>query len=168
MRLRLFIFITILGIILFNSCSEKIEKKENISKANLKKVDWSDLKGFDNDNLDLAFSVFKKDCKGSKKFKDLKEICQKTEKDKGGEEFFRNNFTPYQLISENKKEEGLITGYYEPLLFGSLTKTDRYQYPIYSVPKNLLIVDFTSVYPELKKYKLRGKLVGNKIIPYDG
>ena len=31
----------------------------------------------------------------------------------------------------------------------------------------MYIVDFTSIYPDLKTYKLRGKLVGNKVLPYD-
>ena len=31
----------------------------------------------------------------------------------------------------------------------------------------MIIVDLTDIYPELKKYRLRGKVEGNKLIPYD-
>ena len=31
----------------------------------------------------------------------------------------------------------------------------------------MVVVDLSSVYPELKKYRLRGKIQGNKLIPYD-
>lgn len=35
--------------------------------------------------------------------------------------FFERRFTPYR-ISNNKIEKGLFTGYYEPILYGSLKK----------------------------------------------
>lgn len=30
-----------------------------------------------------------------------------------------------------------------------------------------MVVDLTSVYPEPSKFRLRGKVVGNKLVPYD-
>jgi len=35
----------------------------------------------------------------------------------------------------------LFTGYYEPFLEGSLEKTDRYRFPLYGVPDDLIVVD---------------------------
>lgn len=49
-------------------------------------------------------------------------------------QFFERNFTPYQ-IANNGKKEGLFTGYYEPLLYGSYVKTDNYAYPLMRLPK---------------------------------
>lgn len=162
---NLFIFVVLSTF--FIGCSQKIEKIPNISKANIQKVEWSELKGFETDDLKLAFNVFQKDCVSSKKYKNLRDVCEKSINTNNSKEFFKTNFTPYKLLSDDYSDTGLITGYYEPLLFGSLTKTDKYKYPIYSVPKNLLTIDFGKIYPELKKYRLRAKLVGNKIVPYD-
>ncbi len=50
--------------------------------------------------------------------------------------FFETHFTPYR-IANNGKESGLFTGYYEPLLYGSLKKQGDFKYPIYAAPKNL-------------------------------
>jgi membrane-bound lytic murein transglycosylase A len=161
-----FIFCT-LPLISFIGCSSKIEQKPDISKANLQKFNWSDLKGFSTDNLDLAFDVFKKDCVKSKRYENLKDVCNLNKGKNSSEQFFTSNFTPYKLISNTNQDIGLITGYYEPLLFGSLTKTKKYKYPIYSVPKDLLTIKLSKIYPELKKYTLRGKLVDNKIVPYE-
>jgi len=151
---------------LFTGCAQKTIEKSDISKADLQKVNWQDIQGFEEDNLDKALEVFKKDCKSSKKYKNLSDACLKAEVSTDGKYFFKTNFTPYKLMSE-AEDIGLITGYYEPLLQGSLTKTGRYRYPIYSVPKDLINVDLSEAYPSLKKYRLRGKLVGNILIPYD-
>lgn len=48
--------------------------------------------------------------------------------------FFERFFTPV-LISDQR--EALFTGYYEPELRGSLSRTDRYQHPIYRLPDDL-------------------------------
>ena len=150
----------------FTGCAVKIEQKPNVSKANLVKQNWDDLEGFKQDDLPIALEVFKKDCVSSKRYKNLEEVCLKSKTTRDAKKFFLSNFTPYKLVEEDAHDKGLITGYYEPLLYGSLKKTDKYKYPIYSTPEDLLTIDLSSVYPELKKYKLRGKLVGNKIVPY--
>ena len=160
----------------FTGCSMKEEiapKEEKIvtpvkpSTENMKAISFNEIDGFFKDDLNHALEVFKKDCKKSKKNELFKDVCQKAEFENDGKKFFTLNFQPYKLLDENFSDEGLITGYYEPLLYGSLRKTSRYKYPLYKTPKDMYIVDFTSIYPDLKTYKLRGKLVENKVIPYD-
>ncbi len=80
--------------------------------------------------------------------------------------FFETRFTPWQATQEDGSAEGLVTGYYEPLLKGDRVRTERARYPLYAVPEDLVTVDLASVYPELKSLRLRGRLVGNKIVPY--
>lgn len=90
-------------------------------------------------------------------------------------QFFENRFTPYRVISatlvdgqETRREtQGLMTGYYEPLLRGSRTRTAPYLTPLYRVPDDLLVIDLASLYPELGKLRLRGRLEGRKVVPYD-
>jgi len=159
-----------ISLLLFTGCSQKIEQKRDISKANFQKIDMLKINGFQEDNLNKALKVFIKDCKASKKDKKLTAICHKANKSVNFEnpkEFFTKNFTAYQLISDEGDDEGLITGYYEPLLQGSYYKTKRYKYPVYEVPKDLLTISLSEVYPSLSDYRLRGKLVGNKIVPYE-
>jgi len=161
--------ISVLIVLFITGCATKIEQKPSITKANLQKVSWKELNGFNNDNLNLSFEVFKKACTKSIRDKNLKAICIKANQldIKNGKKFFTKYFIPYKLLDNNNHQKGLITGYYEPILDGSLIKTKKYKYPIYKTPKDLLTVDFSSLYPELKDYTLRGKLVGNKVIPYN-
>jgi membrane-bound lytic murein transglycosylase A len=131
------------------------------------KTSWKDVVGFEDDNLDFALEVFQKDCRARRVNKNLKEVCKKSLKYANGKEFFTTNFVPYKLLNEKGSTKGLITGYYEPILNGSYIKTSKYKYPIYKVPKDLIIVRLSSIYPSLKKYTLRGKIVGNKLVPYE-
>jgi membrane-bound lytic murein transglycosylase A len=123
--------------------------------------------GFDKDNLNIALKVFQKDCKARRVNKILKGVCKKSFNYNDGYKFFTLNFTPYKLLNKKQKDIGLITGYYEPILNGSFTKTAKYKYPIYKTPKDLITVRLSSIYPSLKRYALRGKIKGDKLVPYE-
>ena len=89
-------------------------------------------------------------------------------------QFFSTRFDAYRVLSSSfedgrvtaTRDAGLATGYYEPLLKGNRSRTERYATPIYRVPPDLLIVDLSGVYPELKSMRLRGKLQGRRVVPY--
>ncbi len=174
------IFISLTTLFLFSGCATKEEiisqeqKTEETQQdtiktdaKNMQAVTFNDIDGFYRDDLNHALEVFKKDCKKSKKNELFMNVCHKAEYETDGYKFFTINFQPYKLLDSNSSDEGTITGYYEPLLYGSLQKNKRYKYPVYKTPKDMMIVDFVSAYPELKTYKLRGKLVDNRVIPYD-
>lgn len=80
--------------------------------------------------------------------------------------FFESRFTPHKVAGEDGKRKGLVTGYYEPLLEGSLVRTERFRYPIYQRPQNLLTVDLGELYPELHGRPVRGRLQGTRVVPY--
>lgn len=80
--------------------------------------------------------------------------------------FFEHWFVPHPVYGRDGKRQGLITGYYEPLLLGSRSQSQRFRYPLYGRPQDLLTIDLTDVYPDLKGRRLRGKLRGNRVIPY--
>lgn len=81
--------------------------------------------------------------------------------------FFREAFQPYQIFAfSTESPEGIVTGYYEPLLRGSRTRTAKYRYPLYAPPQDLITVDLSGLYPDLKHRRLRGRLEGNRLVPY--
>ena len=61
---------------------------------------------------------------------------------------------------------GLVTGYYEPVLAGSRSRSERFGEPVYGVPEDLVAVDLASLYPELRALRLRGRLEGSRLVPY--
>lgn len=56
--------------------------------------------------------------------------------------FFEARFVPYQVVhgGPGKAAHGLLTGYYEPLIDGSLTPTNRFTVPVYRRPPDLINV----------------------------
>jgi len=80
--------------------------------------------------------------------------------------FFEAWFVPNQVRAAGGSDTGLITGYYEPLLHGARQRGGAFQTPLYRVPDDLLTIELASVYPDLKGRRLRGRLSGNKVVPY--
>ena len=80
--------------------------------------------------------------------------------------FFESHFSPYEVAAADGRIEGIVTGYYEPLLAGSRTKSARFAVPIYAPPADLLTVDLGALYPELKDQRVRGRVDGRKVVPY--
>lgn len=80
--------------------------------------------------------------------------------------FFERHFTPHRLYNERGRRDGLITGYYEPVLDGSLTRSERFRYPILRRPIDLLNIELGDLYPDLKGRRLRGRLDGRRVLPY--
>lgn len=77
--------------------------------------------------------------------------------------------TPYRIerVTGRKSEtQGLVTGYFEPLIHGARERSEVFATPLYRPPDDLLIVDLASVIPELKGKRVRGRLEGNKVVPY--
>ena len=134
------------------------------SKTN--NIDFKDINGFYEDDLNLAFKIFKNSCKQSSKNKIFKDVCQNIDSTNNGKEFFTKNFI-VKSLSSKKETPILITGYYEPLLKGSRTKSEIYKYPIYKTPKDLITLKDKIKYKHFKRYRYKAKLFNGKYIPYD-
>lgn len=80
--------------------------------------------------------------------------------------FFEARFAAYRIVAPDGSRDGLVTGYYEPILRGSRTPTGGYRYPVYGVPDDLIVVDLAGLHPELKNLRLRGRVDGRRLVPY--
>src|SRR5471032_2888218 len=132
---------------------------------------YAALPGWDKDDVRAAWPAFMSSCGVLVKKADWKEACTIARSVNGADEravrgFFEAFLVPNQVIAPDGASDGLITGYYEPLLHGARKKGGVYQTPLYKVPDDLITVDLASVYPELKGMRLRGRLVGKKVVPY--
>ena len=114
-----------------------------------------------NENYKEVLESFKENCKTKKAYTLYGDLCVKAESITNAESFIKENFTLTAL-----GENGLLTGYYEPELRGSLIQTRKYKYPIYNTPHDLIVVQLGSIYKKLQHYRLRGRLVSNTLIPY--
>ena len=81
-------------------------------------------------------------------------------------QFFEKYFVPYRVSNPDGSLSGMVTGYYEPLLQGARKRGGKYQTPLHRAPDDILTIELASVFPELKGQRVRGRLVGNKVMAY--
>ena len=149
------------------------EKEKDIAQYGLlKKSKWDEVNNIINDDhLSLVWPVWLRSCDALRNKDAWKEVCQLSNNltsptDHDIKTFFYQNFNLYKALQKNGKDEGLVTGYYQPLLKGSKKRSRKYQIPLYGPPSDLITVDLSEVYPDLKYKRLRGRVEGNKLIPY--
>lgn len=142
----------------------------------LKPALWDDVDGLNQDNLSLSWPAWMQSCSTLVNKPVWQKACsaalqlnsQTASKPnlEAVQSYFKQYFSVYKTTNIDGTESGLITGYYEPLLKGSRSKTAKYPNPLYQAPTDLITVELDSIYPELKYKRLRGRLVGNKLVPY--
>jgi len=154
----------LLTILLFIGCS--IAPKNEQKKPQLIKKSFTDLPNFNDANFTIVKKLFVKNCKTKKAKTIYGKLCQDVPKNDDAKAFFTQNFNPYMLTNTTEDSRGLLTGYYEASIHASHKPSKKYKYPIYTTPKDLIMVDLSPIYPSLKQYRLRGRIVGNKLVPY--
>lgn len=78
----------------------------------------------------------------------------------------KKSFTLYKSVGDDKRGHVLVTGYYEPLLYGSLTKNDEYRWPLYAKPDDLIEVALGAFSSSLAGKKIKGRIKGKALVPY--
>ncbi len=108
--------------------------------------------------------VKRKDATGLTRGEDWAGACQRanTITASDARSFFENEFDVVQ-IGDGK---GFATGYYEPEIVGSRSRSDRYSVPVYKRPPELKELDLGEFSETLKGKKIRGKVVGDTFVPF--
>jgi len=112
------------------------------SIASFSAVSWQALPGWQEDDLSQAWPAWLKSCDAFRKRNseiDWQAVCVKTStvSPKDGQairQYFENNLQAFEIRNSSGSESGLITGYYEPVMNGSQTKTGAYSVPLYAYP----------------------------------
>lgn len=145
----------------------------------LKRADFSDLQGWDSDNLAAASGAFSKSCKrilkkpAQARFGALKEagtygdwqplctrfnVLAENKADNAAlRYFFENEFVPFK-VSAGRNDKGLFTGYYEASLKGSKVRQGPFQTPLYGRPNDLVMVHLGEFRPSLKGQRIAGRV----------
>jgi membrane-bound lytic murein transglycosylase A len=143
---------------------------------------WAEIAGWNDDDHLAAFKTFRTSCKpivsqlkapadakplGSS----LREPCRAaraTEVTDAAQarDFFEHHFVPLR-ISKIGDSDGFVTGYYEPVIDGSRTRSDVYNVPVYRRPSNLFVRGVKQSASGLpNKGQVFRKIGRRKLVPY--
>ncbi|MDR2151640.1 MAG: murein transglycosylase A [Helicobacteraceae bacterium] len=134
-------------------------------------VSWKALSGWKKDDHGEALTAFVKSCDRLAASPLWTKVCAEAKETSADDRvsarlFFETHFQPYEVIADGTNKEGLITGYYLPLLNGDRQKSKRFAYPIYKKPADLVVVDLRSFGINARK-EARGRLSSDgRITPY--
>jgi membrane-bound lytic murein transglycosylase A len=142
--------------------------------ARFEPVAWSKLPGWRADDALAAWPAIVSSCSVIHARTEWQPFCSAlVAASPGDAEFVRafveQHLTPFRVVrltGRKRATTGLVTGYYEPLLRGSRERVEPFTTPLYRRPDDLLIVELATLYPELKGKRVRGRLDGNKVVPF--
>ncbi|MFC3909383.1 murein transglycosylase A [Legionella dresdenensis] len=151
----------------------------------LKPAAFKKLPGWDKSNVKKSLETFQVSCKtflrqdpesnaGSEliplQVKDWQPACRAAiainpVTRNAAKKFFQHWFKPIEFYNK-QTVKGLFTGYYMPLLHGSLTRTAKYNVPIYGMPRNLVTVNLSDFNNDYGSKRIIGRMEKGKIRPY--
>jgi membrane-bound lytic murein transglycosylase A len=110
------------------------------SKGRWTTATWGELPGFEEDNLFEAWNAWIKSCERPTPLfasycGDVRRLSIGTPEQQ--REWLRQNFQPQRLESAQGDPNGLLTGYFEPQLEASRSRTPTFNVPIYQPPRDL-------------------------------
>jgi len=132
------------------------------------KVPFASVPGWQAAELALGLRAFAAGCARMAAAGPLRRACEAARAVPAGDEPAARRFVEanFDLWSINGTDTGLVTGYYEPVMAGSRTRSERFRHPVYGIPDDLIAVDLEAVAPDLKGLRLRGRLEGARVVPY--
>lgn len=137
----------------------------------LKPADWQEIDALTKDDVTKAWPAWKLGCVSLKAKPAWLSVCNEADKLDNPPssvivDYFKNNFSVYRTTNLDGSNTGMITGYYAPVIKGSRVKTYQYRFPLYTRPDDLITVELSKLFPELANKRVRGRVVGTKLVPY--
>lgn len=155
------------------------------------------LPGWNNGHMAGALASFKEGCRVKSRDPMWSNLCSRAASlpinEGTARDFFMANFRPWS-VTNGGKNTGLMTGYYEPGINGSMFYRPSSRFPIYGVPRDLVTLNtggrsgqvrfdmrgpnkasvspngrFTANindFPDRKGSQVKGRIVGSRLVPY--
>ena len=112
------------------------------SIASFNAVSWQALPGWQDDDVSQAWPAWLKSCDVLRKRSgevNWRQVCTQAASISSRDtqsirRYFESHFQAYEVRNSSGSDTGLITGYYEPVMNGSLTRTSTFTVPLYAYP----------------------------------
>ena len=142
-------FFAVLGALLLASCdlsTPTVSGDNSVIPSNFKRVSYSALPGWRDDDVRYALQAFRNSCKAKIQFTGrvipdrelFAEKCRMLPSASADiatvRAWFESNFQPYQIFNDNGTDRGTYTGYYSPIIPACRTKTATCNEPLMGIP----------------------------------
>ena len=145
----------------------------------LEPAEISDLDGWDDDSLDGFGAALARSCTVMARREeadlgiagspaDWRRVCERAAAAVGPaalRQALAEELLPW-AVRDRDRDQGLLTGYYEPLLHGSLRRTDRFTIPLYLRPPELVDIDLGAFRDDLRGRRLAGIVRDRRLVPF--
>jgi membrane-bound lytic murein transglycosylase A len=166
------------------SLKQESSKQEPLksSGSQFEPLKWSELTGWAADDHLAAFAAYQAGCRAARRkprsedrgqiFGALTNVCRKAlalepQNSAAARAFFEQNFQPVR-IARLGEGEGLVTGYYEPVVAGSRFPSPEFSVPIYRRPRDLVADGYKQgsiAFPN-KGGRIGRRTENNDLVPY--
>src|SRR5262245_32184294 len=153
-----------------------------LAGSQLEPVPWTELAGWTDDDHLAAFAAYQSSCqvlRNMRRADDRGEIraalgnaCRnalglRPRDARAARSFFEQNFQPVR-ISRLGEREGLLTGYFEPIVAGSRFPSPEFHVPVYRRPRDLVATGYKpgSVAFPNKGVRIARRNANNELVPY--
>jgi membrane-bound lytic murein transglycosylase A len=138
---------------------------------------WNNLPGWRADDPRAAWPALLLSCRTPRLAQPWGDFCRAAQavnlQDAAAQRrLIESRLKPWRLTSvaqdgsNERRDTGMITGYYEPVIKGARQRGGVFQTPLYAVPDDLVTIDLGEMYPALKGERVRGRLQGKRVTPY--
>jgi membrane-bound lytic murein transglycosylase A len=140
-----------------------------IASQRLTPVAWQQVPGWQDDSLIGVTAALRANCTRLANDPRWQRACAAASQlddldSTSARSFFETYFTPYQFANSDGTLDGLVTGYYEPLLHGSRTRHGVYQTALYRWPAGYRA---GTALPPRAQLERSGVLNGNELVWVD-
>jgi membrane-bound lytic murein transglycosylase A len=151
------------------------------SGSQLEPVKWSELAGWAADDHLAAFAAYQASCRAAHKLRRadhaeisgaLWNVCRnamdlRPQDSDTARAFFERNFQPVR-IARLGQVDGLLTGYFEPVVAGSRFPTPEFHVPVYRRPRDLVAAGYSpaSIAFPNKGGRIGRRTANNELVPY--
>ena len=131
---------------------------------------WSAVTGWERDDHAEALVVFRRTCPSLEKRATWRAACAAVravrDEPAAARAFFEREFVPYLVSAADRDKDGLLTGYFEPVLQGSPVSRGAFTVPVYGAPPDLLYLDARRWQGiDLRRAPHRAVLDANQVVP---
>lgn len=97
---------------------------------------------------------------------DFLEILNDSDPPEAKEQRLRRDFIAYKSVGRPGKGSVLFTGYFEPILTGSRVPTEKFKWPIYRTPDDLVFIDLGRFRDKYRGERIVGRVDKRELVPY--